>query len=270
LGYRAQAIRDAASLTPGWDAILSSDSLRLATFSAIALITAAAACSCHTSLHQHRFVLPGVVLWAWERPEDLRFIDPERTGVAFLAATASISRTGIVCFQPRMQRLELPVRAAVLAVVRVESPPQHPNVQAEALISGIRQIAALPNVRGIQIDFDARSSERELYSTLLEMLRTQTDKPIGITALASWCIGDQWLDREPIVEAVPMFFRMGRHESRDEIAESSVCRSSIGLSIDEPWPARRPGGIERIYLFSPHAWRAGDYRDALKRIQDWK
>ena len=31
--------------------------------------------------------MPRVVLWAWERPVDLRFIDPRKAGVAFLART---------------------------------------------------------------------------------------------------------------------------------------------------------------------------------------
>ena len=29
---------------------------------------------------------PPVMLWAWEAPQDLRALDPSRTGVAFLAA----------------------------------------------------------------------------------------------------------------------------------------------------------------------------------------
>lgn len=101
-------------------------------------------------------------------------------------------------------------------------------------------------------------------------MRKLTDKPISITALVSWCAGDRWLDHEPVVEAVPMLFRMGRHESDDVFIESSICRSSIGLSIDEPWPTRRPAGIDRVYLFSPHAWTQDDYVSALRRIQDWK
>src|SRR5437588_5798549 len=46
------------------------------------------------------------------------------------------------------------------------------------LISGIREIAGLPKVRGIQIDFDARASEREVYGALLESLQTKTDQPM--------------------------------------------------------------------------------------------
>ena len=237
----------------------------------IAISATAVLVSCsNASLRQQRFELPDIVLWAWERPEDLRFVNPERTGIAFLAATALIGANGSVCFQPRMQRLELPPNPAVLAVVRLQSLPAHVTVQGQPLISGIRQIAALPNVRGIQIDFDARTSERNFYRALLRRLTREIDKPIGVTALASWCIGDRWLDGEPIVEAVPMFFRMGRKESRDAVPESPICRSSIGLSTDEAWPVRRPPAIDRIYLFSPHAWTARDYHDALQRVQGWK
>jgi len=218
--------------------------------------------------------MPGIVLWAWERPEDLRFIDTSQIGIAFLAATASISREGSVAFRPRTQRLELPARAAVLPVIRIESSLQFRNsrigpVQAEPLIAGIREIAALPDVRGIQIDFDARKSERDFYRGLLESIRASTSKPIGITALASWCAGDQWLGREPIVEAVPMFFRMGRNESREMAVQSSVCQSSIGLSTDEPWPAKRSAAVKRIYLFNPRAWLRADYTAALARIKSW-
>ena len=34
--------------------------------------------------------LPPFVLWAWERPEDLRFINPQNIAVAFLAGTIRI------------------------------------------------------------------------------------------------------------------------------------------------------------------------------------
>jgi hypothetical protein len=31
--------------------------------------------------------MPKKMIWAWERPEDLRFLDPKEFGVAFLAQT---------------------------------------------------------------------------------------------------------------------------------------------------------------------------------------
>jgi hypothetical protein len=97
-----------------------------------------------------------------------------------------------------------------------------------------------------------------------------SSKPVSVTALASWCDGDRWLDGEPVAEAVPMFFRLGRGESRDMKLNSAMCRSSIGLSTDEPWPAKRPAGITRIYLFSPLAWTHEEYTRTMERIERWK
>src|SRR5262245_7636999 len=37
--------------------------------------------------------LPGIYLWAWERPEDLRFLGERRIGVAFLAKTIYLKRS---------------------------------------------------------------------------------------------------------------------------------------------------------------------------------
>jgi hypothetical protein len=152
----------------------------------------------------------------------------------------------------------------------VDSALKHDLVQPRAFLSGLSSVAALPNLRGIQIDFEARKSERNFYSALLKSMPPEMRTPIGITALASWCTGDRWLDAEPIVEAVPMFFRMGKRVSRDAATHGAVCRSSIGLSTDEPWPAHRAAGIRRIYLFNPRAWTQADYLSALHRIEDWK
>ena len=81
--------------------------------------------------------LPRVMLWAWERPEDLRSIDPHTTGVAFLAGTVEIralnagtagSEAGVasveatVVLHPRLQPLLVPPGTALMAVVRVETP----------------------------------------------------------------------------------------------------------------------------------------------------
>jgi hypothetical protein len=214
--------------------------------------------------------MPGVVLWAWERAEDLRFLGPYRAGVAFLAATAQIDADGSIGFHPRTAALLLPEGIPAIAVVRIDSPPQHAKPQPAMLINGLRRIADMPDVRGLQIDFDARLSERNFYRDLLESLRLAVHKPIGITALASWCAGDRWLDREPIGEAVPMFFRMGRNERRNMRVVSPVCRASIGLSMDEDWPAARPAGLDRIYLFNPRAWTPPDYSEALRRVDGWK
>ncbi len=50
--------------------------------------------------------MPDKILWAWERPEDLRFIDTNKFGVAFLAQTLLLENDKVV-FQPRRQVLKL-------------------------------------------------------------------------------------------------------------------------------------------------------------------
>ena len=55
-----------------------------------------------------RVSMPGLVLWAWERPEDLRFIDATSTGVAYLAATIELQPDGTERFQFRHQPLRVP------------------------------------------------------------------------------------------------------------------------------------------------------------------
>src|SRR6266404_5808893 len=63
---------------------------------------------------------PGLVLWAWERPEDLRFIDPQRVGVAFLAKTLRLQGDTVVV-RPRLQSLAVPPGTTLMAVARIES-----------------------------------------------------------------------------------------------------------------------------------------------------
>jgi hypothetical protein len=217
--------------------------------------------------------MPPLVLWAWERPEDLRFIDPATTGVAYLAATVNLQLNGTTQYHFRLQPLRVPVNASLTAVVRIESPPRYTFPDPAAIAAGLAQIAQHPKVKALQIDFDARVSERTFYRAILSSLRRQTALPVGITALASWCTGDPWLEGQALSESIPMFFRMGPTESKDMPVKEQGCRNSIGLSTDEAWPAARPAGLSntaRVYVFNPHAWTKVDYDATVRRIEHWK
>jgi hypothetical protein len=207
--------------------------------------------------------LPRVMLWAWERPEHLMFIDPQSAGVAFLARTVGW-RNGRVESRPRYQPLEVPAGTAMVAVVRLES-WSAPLPDAGAIAEEVLKVAELPRLRAVQIDFDARRSEREWYADLLRRVR-QKLKPnvaLTITALASWCLGDAWITELPVVDAVPMLFRMGAGEPR-EVREFSagVCRSSVGVSTDEPVYAAPHG--RRVWIFRPRPWTPEAYRGAMQ------
>jgi hypothetical protein len=226
-------------------------------------------CSCERR-STSSFELPGVMLWAWQRAENLTFIDTRSTGVAYLAGTVRILPNGFPQFEPRLQPLGLRPGTPVLAVVRIESTGSHSRAQIEPLLQALQQIAHQPAIRGLQIDFDALVSERPFYVSLLHALTIQSPVPVGVTALASWCEGERWLEGTDIAEAVPMFFRMGRGEAHNMQVTSKLCESSIGLSTDESWPLHRPPGVHRIYVFSPRAWDRDMYANALQRIDNWK
>ena len=211
------------------------------------------------------------MLWAWERPERLQFVDPRAAGVAFLARSISW-RDGNVTSHPRYQPLEVRPGTAMMAVIRLESygpPLPDPDV----LLPDLLKAATGPGVRAVEIDFDARLSERDWYAGLLRRLREQLTLPLTITALASWCLGDspgeRWIRTLPVADAVPMLFRMGAgepHEVRDFPA--AVCRSSLGISTDEE-PLAAPHG-RRLFVFHPKPWTPEAYRGAIELARRWR
>ena len=213
--------------------------------------------------------MPRVILWAWERPVDLRFINPRETGVAFLARTIQL-RANQVVVRPRLQPLDLPEDTSVIAVARVESDPRSPDLstqQCEQLAAAIAEMARLPNVSSIQIDFDAMRSERTFYRDVILAVRGRLPASVAlsITALASWCSDDNWISDLPIDEAVPMLFRMGPdgRQIRNRVAAgeefpAEPCRNSYGISTDEP--LRNLSAAKRLYVFNPGAWTESSVR----------
>jgi len=240
--------------------------------------------------------LPPLILWAWERPEDLRFVDPAHTAVAFLAANVELSN-GDTVIHPRMQPLRVAEGTPLIAVIRIETPhtataarpasfsrtPDQPRSwedltadQLQRSVSAIAHSACLPRVVGVQIDFDVTRSQRGFYRALLLALRRSIPAmPISITALASWCYDDDWLAGLPIDDAIPMLFRMGAdtREIRQRLASGRdfrepLCRSSLGVSTDEPWLSTLPA--RRLYVFNPHSWTEHDELATLMETRAWR
>jgi hypothetical protein len=206
--------------------------------------------------------LPSVILWAWERPEKLDFINPDQVGVAFLAKTLTLQHDRVLT-RPRLQPLELAPNTKLIAVVRIES--DRPSLSPTQLDQAATQIINLSNLSGIsvvQIDFDATLSERNFYRALLTRVRRDLSPSISlsITALASWCAGDNWLSDLPIDEAVPMLFRVGRFNINQRFT-SPICQSSAGVSTDEPIGAPT---VERLYIFNPKSWSRDSLNSALE------
>ncbi len=217
---------------------------------------------------------PKLFLWAWERPVDLRFIDTSQIGVAYLARSITL-RSDDVIVRPRIQPLLIPDQTRVIAVTRIETDrdrkPSLSGDQRERITRTIVELSALPNVAEIQIDFDVTKSERPFYRELLVGLRRELPRGqrLSITALASWCMSDNWISGLPVDSAVPMLFRMTgdgkqivtRLNSSDDFIEP-LCRHSYGISLDEPEP--RLLANRSLYIFNPDAWTEKSVRKLME------
>ena len=215
--------------------------------------------------------LPAVILWSWERPENLEFLDSNKYGVAFLAQTLILQNETIV-FRPRRQPLKVNAKTKLIAVTRIESAKVRSAVSALSveqqtkIVEFVLKTLEMTNVAAIQVDFDATISERDFYQNLLIELKQKLPPgvPLSITALASFCIGDRWLSDLPIDEAVPMIFRMGADNAKikgflangNDFAEP-LCQLSYGIATDEPLQMNFRLN-RRLYVFNERAWRESD------------
>jgi hypothetical protein len=187
--------------------------------------------------------------------------------VAFLARSISW-RDGQVTSRPRYQPLVVNPGTVMMAVVRLDA-NGGPMPDPEAIVPDLLKAASGPRVGALEIDFDARASEREWYADLLRRTRSRLSVPLTITALASWCLADPWIRALPVVDAVPMLFRMGPGEPH-EVREFStdVCRSSLGISTDEA-PLTAAHG-RRLFVYHPQSWTPEAYRGAIELARRWR
>lgn len=222
---------------------------------------------------------PRVVLWAWERPENLKTVDPNRFAVAFLAQTIALKSDDVI-LGPRLQPLDVSPETKLMAVTRIESQKttgQYASLsdaQRHKAVELILRTMQLRNVLAIQIDFDATSSERDFYRALLHDVRAKMpdNLALSMTALSSFCVGDRWLSDLPVDEAVPMIFRMGADDrtiknllSAGEDFREPLCQKSYGIAVDEPLDIRfKPG--RRVYVFNHRSWKASDITALSERL----
>jgi hypothetical protein len=221
--------------------------------------------------------MPRKIVWAWERPEDLRFLDPNEFGVAFLAQTIFLENEHVTLKQ-RRQPLEVAPGTYMIAVTRIETQKEmgkRPTFEAEMVnktASLIANTLGLPEVRAIQVDFDAAASERPFYRSMMNKLAanikaaegTPTHHSLTMTSLASWCTGDAWFNDFPVDEAVPMVFQMGADEEKIKTYlrkgndwREPLCRGSYGISLDEGRFEGMKNG-RRIYFFKNSSWKSDD------------
>jgi hypothetical protein len=174
-----------------------------------------------------------------------------------------------VLVRPGARPRALPRGTAVIPVVHVEIDPLHPPAglrQAEPVVLDAMRSAARASTSGwVQLDLEARPSQRADYRALVGRIRAVL--PLGVklsvTALAWWCRSGTWLDGLPADEVVPMFFRMGRDNAplraivaRQPAVLHPLCRAgSAGFSRQEPFARDVTARYRRTYWFDETAWR---------------
>jgi len=221
---------------------------------------------------------PRLVLWAWERHEDLSFLDSDDdVEVAYLAGTLRLAGE-LVTVRPRYAALRLPTSVRHVPVVRIEldrrAPAALSPAQQRDAVEAIAALVDLHRSAALQIDFDAPTSARPFYAALLQEVRNRLapTASLSMTALASWCFGDRWLARLPVDEVVPMYFRMGRDDAvvRSLLARGGAqeqrCRPSAGVTLDEVPPDH--GATARLYVFPRAAWSAVEYARARELVAE--
>lgn len=230
---------------------------------------------------------PDIMLWAWEAPSDLRWANPEEIGVAYLASTITIYDDRI-WIKPRMQPLKVAPKTYLTSVVRLEcrrdKPPELSQKQMDSIVAQVLNQARVEGVRAVQIDFDARVSQRPFYRRLLAELKQKLPPKVelSMTALASWCIGDRWLKNTAADEVVPMFFSMGadnasviQHLRAGRKIHDFDKEKAIGLSAssaDVINVLSHGNGIEtmkgrRLYLFSNKGWTRASAQQLLRKVR---
>ena len=217
------------------------------------------------------------VVWAWERPEDLRFLE---TGVDVAVQSGFVVLTGSGVFA-RGRRFTLQTsRPPTVSVVHV----QIDHHRQLAWTAGQRRetaevVLGLGNslkTQTLQIDFEVRRSERPILFDVLSDVRRlmPPTSTLSMTALASWCETETRLRGAPVDEIVPMLFRMGpegqalkaKIEAGGDFANPR-CRTALGVSVDTPLIRLPPH--RRVYLFDPRSWTDRDYSVVRREMGRW-
>ncbi len=226
---------------------------------------------------------PEINVWAWERDEDLSFIDPAKVSVSYFAGMIYV-RGSSVSFRPRTQKLKLAKGTQTAPVFRIESlrgegapgtvstsDARMPEVRAaDYVVKTITtRLKELPPSNMVQLDFDAMEDERPFYTAILKQLRRQLppDSKISITALGSWLLGDRWLRNGDADEVVAMLFSIGADKKNilgrvqsQKLDSGTDAKLALGISANETntneilFGAHLQHQFDKLYIFNSRPW----------------
>ena len=230
------------------------------------------------ALAAHGAQAQSLVLWAWERPEDLRFAG-RAAEVAVQTGFIELSGDRLIV-RGRRHPLEAEAAQVTTTVVHIQIDHRRPLAwraeRAAQVAQAVVRLGGRPGVRRLQVDFEVRASERPVLLAVLREVRARLPEglELSMTALASWCETEGWLDQAPVDEVVPMLFRMGPGGERLKARlaaggdfANARCRAALAISTDTPL-VRAPAG-RRVYLFSPRSWTAASFERVEHGVAAW-
>lgn len=171
--------------------------------------------------------------------------------------------------RPRKRWPALPSSTLVTPVLHVEvstvNPPAHIENSRAIIVGALLDAAAVGTSGWVQLDMEAKPSQRAFYRSLVRELRDALppNVKLSVTALAWWCRSPPWLDGLAADEVVPMFFRMGKDstairailEQSPSTLHTSCRAGSAGFSPQEPFAPAVTGRYAKTYWFDRHAWK---------------
>ena len=236
---------------------------------------------------EHTLGGPRIMVWSWQHNDDLSYLDTARVGVAYLVGRFVVDGERLA-FDRSFSQIKLPAGVYREAAVRLEIKALDQS-KLDSVADNLSKMivsTALGSphaIAALQVDFDARVSDRKFYALLLRKLRARLPAGVGLsmTALASWCLGDNWLSGShlPIDEVVPMLFSLGlgQHQVTQWLAQSSTLSPNLfggrlapGLSLNEPrffeLLGSRLAKYKRVYIFSSHGWKRNTFLKATSLL----
>lgn len=225
-----------------------------------------------------------IIVWVWERPENLYFLKDKNVSFAYLSGTVTKTNNELV-YYPRRQPLRIPDNRQTISVVRIEDKSEKHEFNDKDLeeITSFIVKSCLEKESNIscQIDFDATESQTDFYKKLVVKVREKLPKEIklSLTALVSWCTNDEsWFKDLPVDEVVPMFFRLGKDENvywqkieEGNLKLNSICQNAVGISTDENMPNKIYLKDKPIYIFNNEYWTPANWdimKSTLQKINE--
>jgi len=123
--------------------------------------------------------------------------------------------------RPRLRALPPTGQRRITPVVHVEQQPRAPalslnELQQAGIAAHVLAAAARSSSGWVQLDFEARPSQRSSYQMLVARIRRDLPMThrLSVTLLAWQCKSAAWITPLAADELVPMFFKMGDETAR--------------------------------------------------------